>query len=56
MRRTRKIRRSRKNIRNRKGKNFCYFGTTWYLNVNEVLDLTTSSIKNNNRIVILGLI
>jgi hypothetical protein len=40
--------------RNIKGKNFCYFGTTWYLNVNEVLDLTTSSIKNNNRIVISG--
>ena len=40
--------------RNRKGQHFCYFGTTWYLNVNEVLDLTTSSIKNNNKMLISG--
>ena len=40
--------------RNRKGGHFCYFGTTWYLNINEVLDLTKSSIQNNNKILISG--
>jgi GR25 family glycosyltransferase involved in LPS biosynthesis len=40
--------------RNKKGEKFCYFGSIWYLNINEINNLITCSINKNKKIVISG--
>ena len=51
-----KIKNNIENIyeRNKKGEKFCYFGSIWYLNINEVSDLITCSVNKNKQIVISG--
>jgi GR25 family glycosyltransferase involved in LPS biosynthesis len=40
--------------RNKKGEYYCYFGSVWYLNINEIIDLINCCHSNKKKLLISG--